>query len=34
MAVDRWEKGARPRDPAHLAAYGRLLEELRRLPSD
>ena len=31
MAVDRWEKGAAPRDPAHLRAYSRLLDELRHL---
>lgn len=31
MAVDRWEKGAAPRNPAHLRAYSRLLDELRRL---
>ena len=31
MAIVRWETGAQPRDPAHLRAYGRLLDELRRL---
>lgn len=31
MAVDRWEKGAAPRNPAHLRAYSRLLNEFRRL---
>lgn len=31
MAVVRWESGAKPRNPEHVAAYGRLLEELRRL---
>jgi DNA-binding transcriptional regulator YiaG len=31
MAVVRWEAGARPADPAHVASYGRLLNELRRL---
>jgi DNA-binding transcriptional regulator YiaG len=29
MAIMRWEQGATPRDPAHLHAYGRLLQELR-----
>jgi DNA-binding transcriptional regulator YiaG len=32
MAVVRWEAGAQPRDPAHVRAYGYLLEELRRAP--
>jgi DNA-binding transcriptional regulator YiaG len=32
MAIVRWEEGARPADPAHVAAYGRLLDKLRRLP--
>jgi hypothetical protein len=31
MAVLRWEAGSTPRDPEHLHAYGRLLEELRHL---
>jgi hypothetical protein len=31
MAVDRWEKGSQPHDPAHVHAYGRLLDELRHL---
>jgi DNA-binding transcriptional regulator YiaG len=31
MAVLRWEAGATPRDPAHVRAYGRLLDELKRL---
>jgi hypothetical protein len=30
MAVKRWEEGARPRNPEHLAAYSRLLEELKQ----
>ena len=30
MAVMRWEQGAQPRNPEHLIAYSRLLEELRR----
>jgi hypothetical protein len=31
MAIVRWEEGAQPADPAHVAAYGHLLHELRRL---
>jgi hypothetical protein len=31
MAVVRWEAGATPRDPAHVRAYARLLDELNRL---
>jgi DNA-binding transcriptional regulator YiaG len=31
MAIVRWEQGATPRDPAHVRAYGYLLEELRRV---
>ena len=31
MAVDRWERGAAPRSPAHLRAYSRLLNKLRHL---
>jgi DNA-binding transcriptional regulator YiaG len=31
MAVMRWEAGSIPRDPAHVRAYGRLLNELKRL---
>jgi DNA-binding transcriptional regulator YiaG len=31
MAIVRWEEGAQPADPAHVAAYRRLLDELRRL---
>ena len=31
MAVVRWEQGAQPRNPAHLLAYSRLLDELGRL---
>jgi DNA-binding transcriptional regulator YiaG len=29
MAVRRWEQGSRPRNPRHLAAYSRLLDELK-----
>jgi DNA-binding transcriptional regulator YiaG len=31
MTIWRWEAGTRPRDPNHLHAYGRLLDELRHL---
>jgi DNA-binding transcriptional regulator YiaG len=31
MAIVRWEEGAQPADPEHVATYGRLLDELRRL---
>jgi hypothetical protein len=31
VAITRWEAGAQPADPTHLAAYVRLLDELRRL---
>lgn len=31
MAIVRWEAGAQPREPQHLLAYGRLLDELRLL---
>jgi DNA-binding transcriptional regulator YiaG len=31
MAVVRWEQGSQPRNPHHVAAYGHLLDELRRL---
>lgn len=31
MAISRWEHGSTPRDPQHVATYGRLLEELGRL---
>lgn len=34
MAIVRWEQGATPRDPAHLRAYGRLLDELARLSQE
>ena len=34
MAVVRWEQGAQPRKPEHLLAYGRLLDELRRLTTE
>jgi transcriptional regulator with XRE-family HTH domain len=30
MAIVRWEQGATPRNPHHLHAYGRLLDEFRR----
>ena len=29
MAVMRWEQGSQPRNPDHLAAYSRLLHELK-----
>jgi hypothetical protein len=29
MAIVRWEAGGTPREPAHLRAYSRLLQELR-----
>jgi DNA-binding transcriptional regulator YiaG len=31
VAITRWEAGAQPANPAHAAAYGRLLEELKRV---
>jgi Ser/Thr protein kinase RdoA (MazF antagonist) len=31
VAITRWEDGAQPRNPEHVAAYGRILAELRRL---
>jgi predicted transcriptional regulator len=31
VAIARWEAGSQPANPAHAAAYGRLLDELRRL---
>jgi hypothetical protein len=31
MAVVRWEAGSTPRNPAHVRAYARLLDELKRL---
>jgi predicted transcriptional regulator len=33
VAITRWEAGAEPADPRHLASYRRLLEELGRLPN-
>jgi hypothetical protein len=34
MAIVRWEQGATPRDPAHLRAYRRLLDELAHLSQE
>jgi transcriptional regulator with XRE-family HTH domain len=31
VAIARWEAGAEPANPEHVAAYGRILAELRRL---
>jgi transcriptional regulator with XRE-family HTH domain len=31
VAITRWEAGAQPADPTHLAAYVRLFDELQRL---
>jgi len=34
MAIVRWEAGSVPRNPAHMRAYARLLDELQRLGDD
>jgi transcriptional regulator with XRE-family HTH domain len=31
VAIARWEAGGQPASPAHVTAYGRILDELRRL---
>jgi transcriptional regulator with XRE-family HTH domain len=31
VAIARWEAGGQPAGPEHVAAYGRILDELRRL---
>jgi DNA-binding transcriptional regulator YiaG len=31
MAISRWEAGALPRNPSHIRAYGRLLDEMKQL---
>jgi DNA-binding transcriptional regulator YiaG len=34
MAVNRWEQGSQPRNPAHAAAYADLLEQLQHVPRE